>query len=285
VHKIYIAASASTVMVIFFYVSYILRISHRKDYTRLLAAFLLTIPLSPIANYALKPVLDTLVRLIVSNESGVYKLITTSYAPLVSEPIKLLPLLLPFVYHRINKDNFVSFGMALGVGFGIGEIWLNAFRSSQIPNDSFLPIGYVLLGYISEWLMISLLHGAFTSFALWRLRRGLGWGLGAAMGLHLLTQLPRNLFNMNIKGVNHQFLQFYMPFHLIFFFILMILLLIYLRAGKQGLQQIFSRAKIHCPECQKTYKRSYWMTHLSTKSIEQCPHCGCLNPIAFKEKP
>jgi len=285
VHKIYIAASATTLIVILFYVSYILRIGHRKDYSRLLTAFLLAIPLSPIANYGLKPGLDTLIRLIISNESGIYKFITTTYAPLVSEPIKLLPLLLPFLYHRIKKDNFVSFGMALGVGFGIGEIWLNAFRSSQIPNDSFLPIGFVLLGYISEWLMVCLLHGAFTSLVLWRFRRGLGWGLATAMGLHLLVQLPRNLFNMNIGAGIRQVLRFYMPLHLILFFILMVLLLIYLRAGKQGLRQTFSGAKIHCPECQESYKRSYWMTHLSTKDIEKCPHCGCQNPIDIKEKP
>ncbi len=205
-HKIYIAASAATFIVILFYVSYILRIGNRKDYSRLLAAFLLAIPLSPIANYALKPVLDNLARLIISTDAGIYKFITMAYAPLISEPIKLLPLLLPFLYHRVTKVSFVSFGMALGVGFGIGEIWLNAFRSSQIPSDSYLPIGYVLLGYISEWLMVCFLHGAFASLALWRLRRGLGWGLAAAMGLHLLVHLPRYLFNMNIGGVNRQLL-------------------------------------------------------------------------------
>jgi hypothetical protein len=272
-------------MVILFYVSYILRIGNRKDYSRLLAAFFLTIPLSPVANYALEPVLDILVRLIVSNQSGIYKFINMAYAPLLSEPIKLLPLLLPFLYNRVNKDNFVSFGMALGVGFGIGEIWLSAFRSSQIPSDSFLPIGYVLLGYISEWLMVCLLHGAFTSLALWRLHRGLGWGLTAAMGLHLLVHLPRYLFNLNIGGASRQLLRLYMPFHLIFFFILMVFLLIYLRAGKQGLRQAFSGSKIKCPECQVSYKRSYRMTHLSTKDIEKCPHCGYKNSIDFKEKP
>jgi len=272
-------------MVVLFYVSYILRIGNRKDYSRLLAAFLLVIPLSPLANYTLKPVLDDLVRLIISKESGIYKFITMAYAPLISEPIKLLPLVLPFLYHRVNKDNFVSFGMALGVGFGIGEIWLYAFRSSQIPSDSYLPLGYVLLGYISEWLMVCLLHGAFTSLVLWRLRRGIGWGLAAAMGLHLLVHFPRNLFNMNIGSASRQLLRFYMPLHLIFFFILMVLLLIYLRAGKQGLRQIFSGAKIECPECKASYKRSYWMTHLSTKDIEKCPHCGHQNTIDFKEKP
>ena len=284
-HKIFIAASAATIMVVFFYVSYILRISLRRDYSRLLTAFLLTIPLSPATNYSVKALLDELIKLIISNQSGIYQLITMTYAPLISEPIKLLPLLLPFLYLRINRENFVSFGMALGVGFGVGEIWLNAFRSSQIPSESYLPIGYVLLGYISEWLMVCLLHGAFTSLALWKLRRRLGWGLAAAMGLHLLAQLPRNLFNLNIGGINRQILRFYMPFHLILFFVLMVLLLTYLRAGKRGLRQIFSGAKIECPECKTSYKRSYWMTHLSTRATEECPHCGAQNTIDFKKKP
>jgi hypothetical protein len=285
VHKIYIAAIAATSAVIFFYVSYILRIGNRKDYSRLFVAFLVAIPLSPIANFALEPLLDTLVQLMLHNESGIYKFVTMTYAPLVSEPIKLLPLLLPFLYNRVDRESFVSFGMALGVGFGVGEIWLNAFRSSQIPSDSFLPMGLLLLAYSSEWLMVCLLHGAFTSLALWRLRQGLAWGLAAAMGLHFLAHLPRNMFNLKIAGVSQRALRSYMPLHLIVFFILMILLLIYLRAGKQGLRQSFSGAKSKCPDCKTSYKRSYWQTHLSTKESEECPHCGYKNPINFKDKP
>ncbi|MBN1223934.1 MAG: hypothetical protein JXB23_11860 [Candidatus Aminicenantes bacterium] len=284
-HKIVIAASAATFMVIFLYVSYILRIGDRKDYSRLMIALLIALPLSPLSFYTLRLPLDHLVRLVIGHESGIYKFISLAYAPLIEEPVKLLPLFFPFLYHRVARENFVSFGMALGVGFGIGKIWLTAFRSSQVPGDLFLPLGYVLLGFVAEWLMICLLHGAFTSFVLSRLHRGFGLALAGAMCLNLLAFLPPNLVEMNALSLNGRMLRAYLPIYLILFFALMIFLLIFLRAGKHGLQQMLSGAKIVCSECGTAYKRSYWMTHLSTKDFEICPHCRNRNSIDFKAKP
>ena len=284
-HKIVIAASAATFLVILLYVSYILRIGRRNDYGRLFTSLLMTLPLSALAFYTFRLPLDHLVRWIVSNDSGIYKLIALISTPLIEEPIKLLPLFFPFLYLRVTKENFVSYGMALGVGFGIGKIWLTAFRSSQVPEHLFLPLGYVLLGFVAEWLIVCLLHGAFTSLVLSRLHRGLGWSLAGAMGLNLLAFLPVNLVEMNVWRSNTLLLRTYLPLYLIFFFVLMILLLIFLRAGKKGLLQMFSRAEVLCPECERSYKRSYWMTHISAKDSETCPKCGSRNIIDFKDKP
>ncbi|HEX2115495.1 MAG TPA: hypothetical protein VHM01_13905, partial [Alphaproteobacteria bacterium] len=44
--------------------------------------------------------------------------------PLIEEPAKLVPVLLPVLARAITRENAWRFGMALGLGFGLGEIAL-----------------------------------------------------------------------------------------------------------------------------------------------------------------
>ena len=281
----FIAAAAATFAVLFFYFSYILRIGDKKDYSRLLVSVLLTLPLAPLAYYGLILPLDNVILTIFSRESGLYKFVNIGYGPIIKESIKLVPLMLPFLNRRISSKNFVAFGMALGLGFGIGEIWLTAFQTSYIPNNLMLPIGYLLLGFIAEKLMFCFLHGAFTSLVLSYWKRRWGIGLSKAIGLHLLAVLPLYLSQMNILGINPRAWRTILPLYLVFFFICMIFMLIYLRSGANGIRETFIRADINCTNCGKPYKRSFWMTNVSNKEYDYCPNCGDKNHINFKDRP
>jgi len=281
----FIAAAAATFAVLFFYFTYILRIGDKKDYTYLSTAVLLTLPLAPLAYYGLDLPLDNVILTVFSRESGLYKFIKMGYGPIIKESIKLAPLMLPFISRRISLKNFVAFGMALGLGFGIGEIWLTAFQIRHVPANSMLPFGYVLLGFIAERLMFCFLHGAFTSLVLSHGKRRWGIGLGKAIGLHLLAVLPLHLSQMNILGINPRAWRTILPLYLVFFFIGMIFMLIYLRSGAKGIYETFVRADINCASCGKPYKRSFWMTNVSNKEYDFCPSCGNKNHIDFKDRP
>lgn len=283
--KMFIAAAAATFAVLFFYFSYILRIGDRKDYLRLSAAVLLTLPLAPLAYYGIHLPLDNLIEAVISWNSGVYKFIKMGYGPIIKESIKLAPLTLPFISRRISSKNFVAFGMAFGLGFGIGEIWLTAFRTNHVLANFMLPFGYVLLGFIAERLMFCFLHGAFTSLVLSHWRRRWVIGLGKAIGLHILAVLPLHLSQMNILGISLRAWRSILPMYLVFFFICMIFMLIYLRSGAKGIYEIFVRADINCTNCGKPYKRSFWMTNVSNKEYDFCPSCGYKNHINFKDRP
>ena len=207
------------------------------------------------------------------------------YGPIIKETIKLLPLMLPFIRHRIASKNFVAYGMALGLGFGIGEIWLTAFQTSKVPAVFLLPFGYLLLGFIAERLMFCFLHGAFTSLVLSHWKRRWGLGLGKAIVLHMLAVLPLYLSQMNILGISPRAWRSILPMYLVFFFVCMIFMLIYLRSGAKGIHEIFVRADINCTKCGKPYKRSFWMTNVSNKEYDFCPSCGSKNNINFKDRP
>lgn len=283
--KIYIAALTATFLSLFFFAGYVVRIGRKKDYGRLLAAFLITLPLCPLSYFLVRLPLDSLVRLAVSREALIYRWIATLYAPLTEETVKLIPFVLPFISRRIFSKNFVSFGMAAGLGFGIGEIWLSAYRSSLLPHDFLLPFGYILLGFVAERLMVCFLHGTFTSFVLWRWKRGLFWGWAGAAFLHYLANFPVHLSAWDRSVLSPRVWRTVLPLYLVVFFIGMALLLLFLRAGTPGLAGILSRRDVTCQACHKTFKRSYWMTHLSNKNHENCPHCGARNEIDIKERP
>ena len=113
------------------------------------------------------------------------------YAPLTEEPAKLLPFLAPWLARRVDRANAVRAGVALGLGFGIGEIALVVGLVRTGPGVGGAP-WWQFTGLISERFMVCLVHGAFTATALlvWRSRKGLARGLAAAMALHFVANLP-----------------------------------------------------------------------------------------------
>lgn len=163
----------------------------RRETALLAAAILLALPLAPLTYHLVRAPLDSAAATVFS--AGAMTWLRPLYAPLTEEPAKLLPLLLlPWLAPRTTGANAARVGMALGLGFGIGEIALVATLIQAAPGVAAAPWPS-LMGFISERYMVCLVHGAFTATALtlWRDRpKSLALGLAAAMALHLLANLP-----------------------------------------------------------------------------------------------
>src|SRR3982751_5165983 len=105
-----------------------------RDERRLLALLiLLELPMSVGTFYLVRRPLDGLVHGL-PGDAGVYRWLTTLYAPLTEEPAKLWPLLIPLIARRVGRDNAVRAAVALGLGFGLGEIALVAKFIRDAPQ-------------------------------------------------------------------------------------------------------------------------------------------------------
>jgi RsiW-degrading membrane proteinase PrsW (M82 family) len=122
--------------------------------------------------------------------------------PLIEEPAKLVPLLLPFLARAVTRENAWRFGMALGLGFGLGEIILLVQLLQPVQAVVAAP-WTALTGFISERYIVCLTHGAFTAAALtvWRGGRPFWHGLLTAMALHFVANLPIALASLFIADL------------------------------------------------------------------------------------
>jgi hypothetical protein len=163
----------------------------RREAALLAAAVLLALPLAPLTYHLARASLDSAATAVLG--AGAMTWLQPLYAPLTEEPAKLLPLLLlPWLARRTTGANAVRVGVALGLGFGIGEIALVANLIQATPGVA-TARWPSLMSFISERYMVCLVHGAFTATALtvWRHQpNSLARGLAAAMLLHLLANLP-----------------------------------------------------------------------------------------------
>ncbi len=113
-------------------------------------------------------------------------------APIFEEAIKVLPMALPAsrVFLR-DELQALGAGLALGMGFGLGEAAYLAYGLAQSPAYSKIP-WYLFTGFASERLIVTFGHGLMTSLAVLGLSRGgrkslLGYL--TAVGLHALINL------------------------------------------------------------------------------------------------
>ncbi len=193
-------AAITTLLVIATYGSLIRALSDRHDRRWLLFAALCTLPLHPLAFYWVRSPLNDWLLTVLDARSGLYQFIAFLYAPLTEEPAKLLPLLIPALRQRITPQTFILFGLSLGLGFGIGEIWFLADRFAQVPSSATLPF-YQFTGFLQERFLVCFLHGAFSAIALKWLPTRLFLGLLAAMALHWLLNAPIFLGAQNVGGI------------------------------------------------------------------------------------
>jgi len=252
------------------------------DRTLLLVAIFLELPLCALAFYGVRVPVDAWLRSILGTGEA-YKFLTTFYAPLTEEPAKLWPLLLAPFATRVDDRNAVRVAMALGLGFGLGEIWFLAERISHVPDLAKLP-WYMLGGFISERFMVCFMHGVFTAAAVRRLRRGLVVGVLGAMGLHYVANLPIYLANVGAFGLGLAAWKNVLGVWVPVYFLAMIALLSYFAFGKLAPGRLlFGRAK--CPACGTVYDRPFFGLNLLTKRYEPCPACRKWHlTVAYKEE-
>jgi uncharacterized membrane protein YhfC len=113
-------------------------------------------------------------------------------APIFEEAIKLLPMLLPTSRRfRQNAAGALWAGLALGMGFGLGEAAFLAYKIAQSPVYNQLP-WYMFTGFAVERLIVTFAHGWMTSIAMTGLYSGKKkalLGYLCAVGLHALINL------------------------------------------------------------------------------------------------
>jgi hypothetical protein len=185
-----IAALIAAVVSIAVYGAALAWAAPRREWTLLVTVAAAALPLSWLAYYVLRAPLSAGVDAAFGPELA--RWVWPLYAPLTEEPAKLLLLAAPWFAHRVTRANAAHVGTAIGLGFGVGEIALATDLVRASPDAAASP-WWQFTGFISERYMVCLVHGAFTATALavWRSAKGgLGQGLGAAMGLHLIANLP-----------------------------------------------------------------------------------------------
>jgi len=283
-HQIHIASAVSSLLAIFLIGGFIRWRSKPEDRKFLLFLFLLELPLALAAFYLLRmPVLDQLFRLIFGTGTEIYGFMKNFYAPLTEEPFKLLPLLIPFIYNKISKENFVMAAMAIGLGFGVGEIWLVGSFISQSGQYADMP-WYYFSGFINERFMVCILHAGMTAFALSNPGGRLIWGIIGAMGLHFIGNFPIYLASKDVFGLGSEMWQVILGLWVFIFFSAMAILLVYYSMGTLKKFTQFFFGKSVCPGCGNIYKPPLMGLNWFTKRYEKCPGCNKWHWVSLWKK-
>lgn len=126
-------------------------------------------------------------------------------APIFEEAIKVVPLAIPaFRKFQHGDMDALCAGLALGLGFGMGEAAYLAYGIAQSPAYNQLP-WYMFTGFAIERFIVTFGHGLMTSFTI------LGFHFGgkravsgylAAVGLHALINLGPILMAIKIIPVS-----------------------------------------------------------------------------------
>jgi hypothetical protein len=273
VDGIYIAAILVTFLSVVTIGGVLLWKSPRKEYPLLVLAFLLLVPMSPMAFYLVRLPLDGWLQGLLGRTTETYELLSALlYAPITEEPIKLLILLIPWFLSRLDSKNTIRLAMAIGLGFGVGEIWLLATELAKNPRIASLP-WYMLGGYMHERFMVCVMHGVFTAVALRHVRKALIRGVLGAMLLHCLLNSPIYLAIINFGGFGVSAWQMILTIWVQFYFLAMLGLLAYFSFGSMQNLSLFINGKAKCPGCGVIYPRPIFAISGIKKRYERCPVC------------
>jgi hypothetical protein len=283
VQGIYIAALIATLLAGLIIGGIILGNSSKKEYSFYILLFLLTLPMSYLSIWYVRIPFDAWFHSIMTHE-GWYTFLTVFYAPLTEEPAKLWPLLIPFFYRRVTKENVVKTALALGLGFGVGEIWYLAWRLTFRLDIVALP-WYQLGGFINERLLVCAIHGAFTAVTIYIWKRyGTRAGIIGSVLLHFFGNFPIYLAGINLFGWGKTAWQYILSIYIIIYAFLMAVILLYFQfENKEVIRQILKGEHI-CPECGKKYRGRWLSLNWPTKTYEKCPYCKKWHWVPYVKK-
>jgi DNA-directed RNA polymerase subunit RPC12/RpoP len=239
----------------------------------LLTAFLIVLPMQPLFFYLIRLPFHDLMKQWFAGNKPLLGFLTTFYAPLTEEPAKLIPLLLVFVRRQINRRNLASFAVMIGLGFGIGEMWMVAHEITRAPQFASLA-WYDFMGYLNERFMVCILHASFTAFVLLFMRSRFWLGILIAMSLHYALNFPIYLKAIDAFGIGKEAWDVVLSIYVLVCFIVLGMALIKLAAGEKTVaQEIYGEAR--CPQCGRIYPRPMFRAiNLATQRYERCPYCG-----------
>ena len=202
---IYIAAALASVMAMALWGGVALRVSNRAHLPVLVSAFVLMLPMQPLAFYAVR--LPLLGNVQAALGTGIATLIVLMLAaPLTEEPAKWIVLTLRSVRRAIQSGSAIGLAIAAGLGFGVGEIWFLADRIAKVPALQATPF-YEFWGFMLERAEVCFLHGMFLMPLFYALSRGRSVVIGALIGIlmHLVVNLPALAIQMDVFGLGRQF--------------------------------------------------------------------------------
>jgi len=271
-HQIYISSLVTSIAAVLLIGGFIKGRSKKEDRNILFFLFLLELPMAFIAYYLVRmPLVDGLFKILLGSNENIYGFVKIFYAPITEEPAKLFPLLFPFFRKRINKNNFVMAAMALGLGFGVGEIWLVGSFITQSAQFAEMP-WYYFSGFMNERFMVCIIHAGMTTLALRKLGNKFISGILAAMLMHFTGNFPIYLSRINFPGFGNDAWQVILQIWVGLFFITAILILVRSSFGNFSFAQFFIGSST-CPKCGSVYPPPLLALNWFTKRYEKCPNC------------
>lgn len=283
---IYIAHVISTSLVLGVWGTLILRRAEKRDWALFILLFILQLPMSALTYYIVRVPLDAWYAELLGKGSKLYIIAKSFEAPLTEEPAKLLPLLLPFIFYRIKKENALLAGMALGLGFGVGEIWTLVYLFAQKKSIFLSYPWYMFWGGIQERFIASFTHAIMTGLAVYGIAQGLKKavaGIGTAMMIHYFLNFPillpaMGLIPRSLKGI---WLNIVAIYSVILFLILLNVIWKYLYGRPIRLTLFLGKST--CPNCGIQYDPTLWGTlNFTVGTYERCPECKKWHFSRFK---
>lgn len=170
--------------------------------------FIITFPLSALVNLSIKKQIGSTLCS-VFNLSETPKLwplwflaIANFIAPLTEEAIKLLPVIFSETRKSLQEKRpaFV-YGMLLGTGFGIGEVWYLAYALTlskpELVSGPFLN----LIGFFSERITAVIIHGLLTTIVMLGFNRNFLKSYFIAVGFHYLVNVGPALYQKGLVSL------------------------------------------------------------------------------------
>lgn len=282
---IYIAAAITSALSLSVIGGLLFSRAPKQDRSCLGILLLVMLPMNALAFYSVRMPLDGLLSSVLGKQNAVNDLIRTLYAPITEEPAKLWPLLIPLFYHRMKSVPVHRLALAIGLGFGVGEAWTVAGLFSQSPETAKYP-WYLFGGYMTERMMVCVMHAAFTVSALVLMLKHnqIVLGLLACILLHFLGNFPVFLAGKNAFGLGPRAWQVIMQLWVLVYFLLMGSFLAYLAFGRKWFRKLI-RGRALCPECMQVYEHPICGVNLLHKRYERCPYCNHWHLVsAFDEE-
>lgn len=274
----FIAGIISTVLSLGIWGALIIKKTPASLHSTLILAFLVQLPMSALVFYFVREPISNWYATIFEPGTPWYTLIKSFEAPLTEEPAKLISLLfIPFVLKFLKGKQAWFLGLAIGLGFGIGEIWTLVYLLYE-PSLANVP-WYNFIGGMIERILACFAHGVFTGIAVvWILRakrlslaiKGLLLAMLGHYMLNVIVLLPYMI--PQIMLIPYTVWMAIVGVYLGIFFIT-IFIFFWKRAIGKAPNLAWALGITTCKSCGRKFKAGLLTINLAVATGQRCPYC------------